>query len=1160
MCIRDRYTNDHVMSFARAWTGFDRQAFRGNLEAVSGPYSSNSVDPMQIKSDWRDSLPKTNLDKGFLGDGYPLCDAFAERSFLLKGARFVYTGPNSAESFLDQYDDGDKRLAPDSATSQLYTKLCNPDGGGKCQFAAEVTLDADLPCDGAECRVDTASVIKIVESAGTAFYSYAPAPCVRLSFFGGGTKIRTLARRRATTLCANPSTRVAGAVCCPTGQPTGTAQGECEYYWEKTSFATMNARCSAASKVSCGDYTNGPDGRCAYQWNWPTSFHSWTSTPCKLQAQVHSSGYINIVHEGAADKRFVVNSPYKFLVDWQNSQFPLADACPAECTTVGDTCLCDVTVTDTPVFTDLSGVTSKEQLLSQLHIGSPPAGSFDVSTIPEVEVSPGSIGIDTVFKTSFHGDIVYLVNRKSTVSIGSFAFRNPPQFMQTNTNQFTGGTSQAEHETESLLDHLFHHRNTAPFISIFLIKRLVTSNPSPRYVAAVTQAFRTGEYNGRVYSGKYGDLGASIAAILLDREASSSIMDVDPTHGRLREPILKVLHMMRSLEYEPNNNQEVEMQNMNQLIGQQNTLAPSVFGFYLSEYAPPGRIAEAGLVSPEAEIGTAPQMIGFLNGINSLVNHGLTGCSGGFGSRRRYSCGVPVSNKLAFEPESTATAQIVSEMDLLLTRGRLNAESTQVLQTAYERTLLATTRRRRNNNVETPEALALKAVQKLITATPEFHTSAVNQQTDVKRGSVTNEQSAVKPFKSIVIIHMAGGADTHSLLIPHSDCASGDLFAQYETVRGNIALEKSSLLTIDASDSDQPCDTMGLHGSLPVVKTLYDEGDAALLANIGVLVEPVSKIDFTTKTETRKPPGLFSHNIMVRSTQSVHAQLSSAKGILGRMLGAVESAPSDYRGGAYSITGNQKIVEGPSAPTIISQSGGVVRYNNFEELGGDIAAVLGANKSESVFADTYAGLMDDALLGTQRLGAILANVTLNASFASTGLSRQMEQVATLIGAREALGEERMVFVVSIGGFDTHSDTGGVFTGKMTEINQALASFVQEMKAQGVWDGVVVGTISDFARTLTSNGRGTDHAWAGNHLLLGGSVKGSQILGKFPSALDETGPEYIGRGRLLPTTSWEALWQGLAQWFGVDPAKMGEVLPNAANFPANELFTEAQLFD
>ena len=104
------------------------------------------------------------------------------------------------------------------------------------------------------------------------------------------------------------------------------------------------------------------------------------------------------------------------------------------------------------------------------------------------------------------------------------------------------------------------------------------------------------------------------------------------------------------------------------------------------------------------------------------------------------------------------------------------------------------------------------------------------------------------------------------------------------------------------------------------------------------------------------------------------------------------------------------------------------------------------------------------------------------------------------------------------------------------------------------------TMSEFARTLTSNGAGTDHGWGGNYFMVGGGVNGGKILGHYPERLGEEAAEHVGRGRLLPTTSWEAVWNGVLQWFGVEESQLSTVLPNISNFPSNQLFSPSDLFN
>lgn len=193
----------------------------------------------------------------------------------------------------------------------------------------------------------------------------------------------------------------------------------------------------------------------------------------------------------------------------------------------------------------------------------------------------------------------------------------------------------------------------------------------------------------------------------------------------------------------------------------------------------------------------------------------------------------------------------------------------------------------------------------------------------------------------------------------------------------------------------------------------------------------------------------------------------------------------------------------------------------------------------------------------------MANATLTEAFScatSCHVSNQFKQVAKLVHARASFKTERAAFVLGLGGFDQHSNFVDNIGEKFTQMNSALDSFVKEMKAQKVWNDVAVLTISEFGRTLSTNGLGTDHAWGGNVHLLGGGVKGSQVLGKYPTSFEKAGDHNLGRGRMIPSTSWEAIWNGLAEWWGVEPSRMSTVLPNKKNFPSNEIFTRGELFD
>jgi len=847
-------------------------------------------------------------------------------------------------------------------------------------------------------------------------------------------------------------------------------------------------------------------------------------------------------------------------VRWADGRFPrAADGCDANatgCAPRGATCVCPFNVTRAAVF---AAPPAEAEALAQLHVGAPPPHAHDEGTYSrcaapacaagvEAYVHAASAAVDerTIFKLTARGRELHLANVRSDVRIGNFSFRNPPHF-----NEWVERTVRDAHnEVEALLDHLFHHPNVPPFLATRLIQRFTTSNPSPRYVGAVAAAFSSGAYGGRVYSGSYGDLAAALAAVLLDREARAPTLDADGAHGKLREPLLKVVHFLRAMEY-ASDGREVELYEMSDAVGQAAHASPSVFSFFLPEYQPSGAVADAALVAPEAQVGTAPLMISYLNGMTSLVERGLSRCWDGFGAWR----GACVADgRLTFAPSAAGAPAVVDELALLLTRGSLAPHTRAVIEAAYAAELAAE-----------GEAAALRRAQSLFAASAEFHADAYNQLLQTERTLSPTQVSLNRPYKAVVVLFMSGAADTFNMLVPHSQCAQGSpayasLDMEYEGVRTLAALSKSDLLPISSRSDQQPCGTFGVHPALPFVRQLYEEGEGAFVANVGALVEPVSKEEYRAKSKAL-PPSLFAHNIMQRAAWSVHAQYGAAKGLLGRIVDQLRTRPEPYAAELYSISGTNKMVEANThpGPNFIDRTRGVPRFRYLDDLASDLAN-LTSRQSGSIFAETHAQLLNSTLETTERVGGLLDEVELTQTFSTTSISRQFQQVAKLIKFRKYNLTERDAFYVELGGFDTHSNMLEDLHENFEQINEALRSFVLEMRAQGVWDDVVVVTSSDFGRTLTSNGLGTDHAWGGNHVVLGGSLNGSQIFGQYPRGLDDDAELNIGRGRLIPTMSWEGMWAPIARWFGVDEDAMPTVLPNEHKFdniiPKEMLFKES----
>ena len=1287
------YDAEEIQSFAKVWTGFERQPARGNLEYRT---SANYIDPMRIIPSRRDHLPKMDLHHGHLGDAYPLCSALPPRSFLRTGATYRYlasgmrselqTDPSGYDSLSSSWWQSHPRLRLRRGTSSLYDKLCWPTGAppaasratAPCTYGSAVVLDSALPCDGVECAVEKPRSVGIVDvpSGKTLYYEYVPSPCVQLAFFDNG---KVGQRSTTTFVCLDPAQTHAAAVCCATtplppspsppppdgytspppspspppplgliappsppcyppsppppnpsppplpwfdGPNSATAYASCGFLGERVAYDTAVQRCDAqAGRQICMHTTrrtrSGPNPINATQTETSScgvhSEYRWLGLSCSVGAQVDAEGKVGLVHTGSSLASLQLGARSKFRVRWAGGAFPTAAGnCSSAvgCRVDGDTCICSTQTHTAAVFTDASSPPSKDALMAALHIGSAAPDSFDPGeyamctsaaciTLAGTGVraftrasSLGAFDAHTIFRLEVNASqrTLHLSNVRSTVRVGGsggsgsgsdssalFSFRNPPMFSMLH----DPSQRDAQYETDALLDHLLLHKNTPPFIATRLIQRLTTSNPSPRYVHAVADAFASGAYSdggGATYSGMYGDLASTAAAVLLDREASSATLDLDSAHGGLREPLLKLLHLMRAMDFKAEDGREVETYSLLSRIGQCAYESPTVFSFFLPDFAPTGSVAQAGLVSPEAQVANGPTLIGFLNGATSLIRNGLNNCQGGLGASRGCASTSNLNPRadgyLTWRPSGGAesrASEVVGDLDLLLTAGRLANHSKRLIESAYDEQLNSAGCEHTHLGCS---ARALQVAQELVMATSEFGTLGAHTPRDVLRAADAGIPFQNRSYKALVVLYLAGGADTYNMLTPLANCfnASGphDLYAEYATTRTVAALPHSDLLPLDASDSaDQPCAHFGLHPSLPFLKSLYDGGEASFEANVGALVEPTTKAQISSKT-AKLPLSLFAHNVQTTAAFTVDAaNKNAASGVVGRVLAALEEGGGGaYRTSAWSLSGSKRILEGGRPPWTLTRSSGVVEWERHAQLGWYMRQ-LHANESASPFAETVAARLTSSIEGAQQMGQLLDGVHLQTSFPNSdatygvtnSLSQSLEQVARVVRTRDARQVERDVFYVQLGGWDTHNEVNEALLKNYHLVDRALEAFTGEMRSQGVWDRVVVQSASEFGRTLASNGRGTDHGWGGNAFVLGGSVRGGKVRGSYPSSLTPAGEHvYTGNsGRVIPTTPWEAVWKPLAQWLGVGSGAMSTVLPNEANFPPSQIFTQEQIF-
>jgi uncharacterized protein (DUF1501 family) len=238
---------------------------------------------------------------------------------------------------------------------------------------------------------------------------------------------------------------------------------------------------------------------------------------------------------------------------------------------------------------------------------------------------------------------------------------------------------------------------------------------------------------------------------------------------------------------------------------------------------------------------------------------------------------------------------------------------------------------------------------------------------------------------------------------------------------------------------------------------------------------------------------------------------------------------------------------------------GPIQYQGFSTTPGDIlneqrlafGRVVDA-QYDTIYERGFSEIQRRAIDAADTVSTAIENgPVINTVFPQSQLGTQLRTVARLIAVRDDLQMQRQVFFVGAGGFDSHDDQNQNQPGLLGGISEAIAAFHAATVELNIADSVTTFTQSDFGRTLTSNGDGTDHAWAGNQLVVGGAVNGRELYGTYPQ-LTIGGPEDVGGGRMIPSTSADQYAATLAQWFGIPDIDLDAVAPNLANFAQRDL--------
>ncbi len=416
-------------------------------------------------------------------------------------------------------------------------------------------------------------------------------------------------------------------------------------------------------------------------------------------------------------------------------------------------------------------------------------------------------------------------------------------------------------------------------------------------------------------------------------------------------------------------------------------------------------------------------------------------------------------------------------------------------------------------------------------------------------GSALAQSSSVgNDYRALVCVFLYGGADSFNLYMPSESA----LFANYEASRGSLALNRSELQA--SADGN-----LLMHPELGRLRARYDEGQVSLVRNVGNLIQPLTKSDFT-RGGTIIPPDLFAHNHQQEQWQKGWTSRPTTligTGWGGRMADLLDDANAGSSlPPIYSLDGSNYFSGGSRVtPVAVDTRYGArslpyldVQANRRNTARDEtMARVLGLSR-QNLLAD----LAGERFTQARENAALVSDIVATNPAPSSGFTTrsdigpQLEMVSRLIAGRQRTGQRRQIYFVGMNGWDTHDSQSTRLVQLARDLDIALDGFQTELDRLGVSDQVTTFTASDFGRTLTINGDGSDHGWGSHHLVMGGAVNGN-LLGSWPSYETGGSDDTSDRGRVIPSTSVNEYGAMLASWMGLSDSEIRTILPDISNF-------------
>jgi uncharacterized protein (DUF1501 family) len=428
------------------------------------------------------------------------------------------------------------------------------------------------------------------------------------------------------------------------------------------------------------------------------------------------------------------------------------------------------------------------------------------------------------------------------------------------------------------------------------------------------------------------------------------------------------------------------------------------------------------------------------------------------------------------------------------------------------------------------------------------------------------QSSGASDYRALVCVFLQGGNDGHGTVIA-TDPDSYAAFTQARSGAPGLAYPLSQLLPI-IPRTTQSGRTFALNPYLGGVQNLFNAGRAAVVANVGTLIAPVTKAQVMSSS-VPLPASLYSHFDQTAAWQAIASNGGSAEhiGWGGSVADLIESMGmnSNSMFTCISTAGIALFLSGQSSFQLNVTSAGPIPISGlaqplFGQSAGTnaLSSILTADEA-NLFAKEYEVVVNRSQQAQEQLSTSMLTAgatgipnppqyldpTTN-KLTDNPLAISLQTVARIIGGRSGLGVSRQIFYVQLGSFDTHNNQAQLHATLLTQLGQALEYFDGLMISTGLGNQVTTFTASDFGRTLTSNSNGTDHGWGSHHFVVGGAVQGQDIYGQYPVVGADQAND-VGAGRLIPAISVDEYAGTLARWFGLSDGQIRQILPNVGNF-------------